>query len=131
MSGYAELLITGKPISEIMNRLDSIVRWQGGKDYEVKVINNDGTYFFDVPSNIRNEVLTDLTGYIQKNLVNNGKSFKYGGDLTHIAIVDPWDNDQTPTKSEVRQKRSNGPMYFGRTHRGTNMTPPKKKRKKR
>jgi len=132
MTAAAELLITGKSTIEILRHLDTILEWQRGQDLEVKVIGNDGSWFYDKPSNIRDEVRRDHVAYIENNLLKKGKALKFGGDCNPYIIDDPFmERDLSLEASEHPSRDRFVSSAFKKYRRNSNYTKPKKRNKKR
>ena len=130
MTAPSKLLITGRPVAEILRELDKIKVWQAGTDMEVQVTGNDGSYFFDSIENIGWSILNNHESYIRKNLLKKGKILKTDGECNLWIVDDPFiSNDAKEITARDDSDRYSEPTRT-KFRRNSNYTKPKKRRRK-
>lgn len=132
MTAPSKLLITGRPVAEILLELDKIKVWQAGTDMEVQVTGNDGSYFFDSIENIAWSILNDHESYIRKNLLKKDKILKTDGECNLWIVDDPFiSTDAREISATDHSDRYSEPTRTKfRRNRNSNYTKPKKRRRK-
>lgn len=117
MSQAAEIILTGASTNSLLERIENIRKWDGGKNYEIMVQVEGVGFTYDTINNVEIAIKTDLVVYINKKFNIKDKIFKTDGNDDLYVVDDP--NKINEDNNKVKRRNSL-----------TNITPKKKKKKR-
>jgi hypothetical protein len=113
----AKIILIGQPKSSLLAEIESIKKWDGGHNFPIKAAISNDVYVIDSISNVEEAIKNDLMEYLERNFNKKGKMLLKSGHEDDLYLVPDYDVFEDNHFHKIR-------------HKSTNITPPKKKRKK-
>jgi hypothetical protein len=118
MTDYAKIGLIGKSSKTLLEEIESIRKWDNGANELIRVCIGESSYILDSIDNVETAIKGRLWEYIDNNFRIGNMILKSGGNDDLYLVPDP---DKFNDEGKFHKVR----------HKPTNITPKKKKRKRR